>query len=214
LGSTFSATSNLGVGIGGAFSGDAGLVADVCPASPSCTWGSPSSTPPNFTAGDALVYAFDPNGSGGNGAGTGPISLTFSTPVFGAGAWIDADTNGTYTATIAAYNAGGLIFTSSGQTSDSSGDPLFLGVLDSTAEITQIVLTLTSCPGCGQPGNDTGDFAMDTLLMTDQTSSVPEPSSVLLLGSGLVGMAWTLRRRSRKSGRQVVGFGSGLGKPV
>jgi len=193
----FSATSGLGIGVTGAFSivptDNTGLVADVCPDSPTCSW---TTSGTGINAGDTTVWAFDPNAAGGNGAGTGPITLSFGTDLIGGGAWLQADTTGSYTAQIQAVNGGTSLgfFT---VTSDGSGDPVFLGALDTTNDISKIVFSLTSCAGC----SNLGDFALDTLLMTDQPSSggVPEPSSLFLLGSGLLGMGWTVRRRSAKS---------------
>jgi hypothetical protein len=195
LTSGFDATSSLGISLIGDFEGTAGdgLVAVVCPATPSCSW---TTSGTGMNAGDSDIWAFDNT----SGLGTGPLSLAFGTDLLGAGAWIEGDTNGQYTAEIQVYNGATLLFTSTAGegTSDSSGDPVFLGVLDTTPEITSVVFSLTSCGGC----SNLGDFAIDTLLMTDPASATPEPSSLLLLGSGLAGMAWTLRRKSWKKNRR------------
>jgi hypothetical protein len=187
----FSAISVLSIVVSGNFSaGDnTGLVADVCPSSPACSWSASGS---GMNAGDADIWAFD----NGNAIGTGPITLSFSTPLVGAGAWIEGDTGGSFTAQIQAFD-GGSSLGSFALTSDGSGDPIFLGLLENpaTANITSIVFSLTVCAGCNG-GGDTSDFAIDSLLMADQGGATPEPASLLLLGGGLTAMAWTLRKRS------------------
>lgn len=183
----FAATSANTVGVTGAFSAsdDTGLVAVVCAALPTCSWGPETS---GMNPGDSDIWAFDNS----TGLGTGPLTLTFSTPLIGGGAWIDADTDTGYTASIQAFNGG----TSLGSFSVGSGnsDPIFVGVLENpaTSNITKIVFSLTACADC----SNLGDFAIDTLLMKD-TAVAPEPSSVLFFGIGLAGMAWGLRNRSR-----------------
>jgi hypothetical protein len=188
----FAATSAQSIGVTGNFSaGDnTGLVAVVCPANPSCTWTAAS----GMVAGDTDIWAFD----NGTGLGTGPIDLSLATAVLGAGAWIGADTTGAFTASIQAFNGNTAIAPASTSTSDGTGDPVFLGLLDSTADITRIEFSLTNCAGC----SNNGDLVIDTLLMTDTVSPTPEPSTMALFGGGLAGLAWTLRRRSSKHGRK------------
>jgi hypothetical protein len=45
--------------------------------------------------------------------------------------------------------------------SDTAGDPIFIGIQDTVAEITSLVFVLTSCTGTGC---DVNDFAVDTLI--------------------------------------------------
>ena len=77
-------------------------------------------------------------------------------------------------------------------TSNANGDgsAAFIGVGDVTgANITKIVLSSVD-----QFGNN--DFAINDVSLT--SSTVPEPGSMALLSSGLLGMAGVLRRKFRK----------------
>jgi hypothetical protein len=188
----FSAASVLGVGVTGSFSVSNGLVAVVCPGSPTCSW---TTSGTGMSGGDSTIWAFN----NGTGLGTGPISLTFSKSLIGGGAWLQADTSGAYTASIQAFNGGTSLGTFT-LASDSSGDPVFLGVLESpaTANITKLVFALTACAsGC----SNLGDFAIDKLFMTDPATTAPEPSSLLLLGSGLA-IVWVFRKRTSQNSRR------------
>src|SRR5579863_6704081 len=120
----FSATSALAVGVTGNFSAadNTGLVADVCPAAPTCSW---TTSGAGMNAGDSDIWAFDNNAAGGAGAGTGPIDLSFSKSLLGAGAWLEGDTSGTYTASIQAFDGAVSLAPASTVVSNATGDPVF-----------------------------------------------------------------------------------------
>ncbi len=171
----FNATSTGGVGITGTFACCGGERRDQ-----GNGWAG------NFANGDHLVWT----------EGNGPLTLSFSTPLSAVGAQIQADYFGAFTAQIQAYNGNTLLgtFSESGNsTSNGDNSAIFIGVKDSTAEITSIVFSLTSC------SNACTDFAINQLSLTSSGGQqVPEPASMFLLGSGLLGVASSLRKRLQK----------------
>jgi hypothetical protein len=112
-----------------------------------------------------------------------PITITFGTPVFGAGAYVDDDLTITgFTASISAYSGDTLlgVFSASGS-GNGFGTVPFLGLLDDTAEITRVVFEIT----------DTGaftplDMAIDTVVLNDAAVPAPEPGTSLLLSASLL----------------------------
>jgi hypothetical protein len=163
--------------------GGNGTVARVCPAAPSCSW---TTSGTGMSAGDYLFWASDPN------QGTGALTLSFPL-LSGVGFWIQADAVGQFTAQIQAFNGSTLEGTFTA-TSDANGDPVFLGVRSDNiaTNITKVVISLTSC---GFKNCDLNDFAIGSLLLRDPVITTAEPSSLFLIGGGLVLLGWKHRRR-------------------
>jgi hypothetical protein len=184
----FAATSTGGVAISGHFSGPSPTGLTACEAPPNtCNWSG------GFTPGDSLVWA----DNGSSIPGSGPLSLSFGA-LLGAGAMIQSDAAEPFTAQIQAFD-GAVLLGSFTVASDANSDPLFIGVLDTTAEVTSVSFDVinTSIPH---------DFAIDTLdLRTASNSTVPEPSALIssLLLVGLLLVARTLLARFRNSSREA-----------
>lgn len=148
-----------------------------------------------FSNGDILIWSFDNNAN----AGTGPD--TFDFPLgFGAGAAIQADAPGQFTAKVELFSGStSLGFVT--LTSDPAGDAIFIGAVDSVAEVTKAVFSLTAAqPSLNNSGNNLGDFALDTLFLANARGvgpTVPEPSSILLLGFGGAILGFKFRRARR-----------------
>jgi VPDSG-CTERM motif len=141
----------------------------------------------NFAPGDALLWN---QGSGGN------ITIAFGSPIYGAGAFIQSDDYGAFTAFISAYSGATLLGTEAfngDSTGANDGSAIFAG-LDSASPITSVVFGLTA------PPND--DFAIDALDL-DTTNvvklGVPDAGSTsLLFGMASLGLGF-FRRKLAKS---------------
>jgi len=135
----------------------------------------------NFAPGDHLLWT----------QGGGPITVfQFSTPVYAAGAQVQADFFGDFTAQISELDSHGNIlfsFTTSGvSTSNGDNSAPFLGISSTTpiAGIEFSVLSATSSPT---------DFAINQL----DISTVPEPSAIVTAALGismLLGYRWRRRK--------------------
>jgi len=156
---------------GGTFSG---LTSVVCPATPSCSWSNST-----FPAGDTLIFTSD--GTNANG----PLFLFLGNPVFAAGLALQANASGSFTAEIQVQFTGGGLSSVYTLNSDSSGDPVFIGLGDSSQEIQGVFFDVTN-------SGSNEEFAADTLY-----TSAPEPASILLFGSALVGIGLTALLRGR-----------------
>lgn len=141
----------------------------------------------NFAPGDALMWTNDT---------AGPMSLSFSSLVFGGGAQIQQDSYGAFTAVISAYDSGGNLlasFTLAGNgTSGEDNSAIFIGILDTVADISRIEI------GMFQSDED---FAINQFDLVGFATGVPEPGVLGMFGAGLAGIILLiLVRRSRFAG--------------
>lgn len=134
----------------------------------------------NFPAGEALLWT----------AAVGPdVTLTFASPIYGAGARIQANYGGAFTARITASD-GSLLgtFALDGLSDATQGEAIFIGVLSTQADIGSISFTLDSASYMPN------DFAVGTVLLNTM-APVPEPESLAMMFAGLGVLGAVARRR-------------------
>ena len=136
----------------------------------------------NFSPGDHVLYT----------NGHGPLTLTFDNGYSDVGAYIQTLATGNFTAELKIYNGttGLDTLTVHGVSNNhNDGTAVFLGAKDLTVNnITQAVFSITVGPSLA----NLRAFAIDGLYLS---STVPEPGTLVLLGSGLIGLAGFARRR-------------------
>jgi len=142
----FSATSVSGLGITGVFDRGVGQVV----VQTVCGWFG------NFASGDVLVWTNAPSGRG-------PLTLSFSAPIVGAGAKIQADDFGPFTGLIEAFSGDvslGFVTEDGNSTPRGDNSAIFIGVKDLDGpNITSLVISLTAAP------ISTTDFAINQLSL-------------------------------------------------
>ena len=183
LGQYFNAFSAGGVLDSVALAGSNSVIVVVCPASP-CNWTGGT----GLTAGGSLIWTSDA-GNGGNG----PLTVGFGISVAGAGALIQANAPGQFTAQIEAFH-GASSLGSFSVTSDPTGDAVYIGVSDQTGRnITAVAFSLVSCgtiDGVSDSNCNVADFGVDTVMINAPPPSFPAPT-LALPSDGATGVSLT-----------------------
>jgi hypothetical protein len=158
------------------------------------------------SAGNALQTLIEGNSFGWSGnfapgvsvlwdAAVGPdITLTFANPVSGAGAQIQSDFGGNFTAQITAFDKNGATlgsFSEKGVATENNDDSaIFIGLLDNSADIAKIQFILTDAT------SSPNDFAIGSADFSGTgVSETPLPSAFLLFASAVTGLGFYGRRR-------------------
>ncbi len=118
------------------------------------------------------------------------ITISFSSPIFGAGVQVEpaqvAEYPAPFTGWVTAYDGDSVLGTFSvtgTRTLEENAPAPFLGVESDTADITSLVYHVTVQTN----GPQTGDMVMDFLSL-ETTTPTPEPSNVVLIASGLLAL--------------------------
>ena len=143
-----------------------------------------------------FVYSF--SGSNFVNGNNNTFSITEPSLITTTGAFNVSFKIGKGTFTSGYFDAATDCFTFSTSTvvdcdSSATGDSFFANFSGATAPGTYAA----GLPGCGANNGGPCEI-LESLTISGSSSATPEPSSLILLGSGLLGVAGTLRRKWRR----------------
>jgi hypothetical protein len=143
----------------------------------------------NFTTGMGLVY----NGALDVENTPADVVLNFNQAEYGAGAYVETDAFGAFTATITLYNSSDIAigsYVEAGTSATAPGTAIFIGAYDPTADVWAVGFNLLNA-------NGVDDVAVGMAGLMDSLPNVgtPEPASMLLIAPALLGLAAFGRKR-------------------
>lgn len=153
----------------------------------------PLGIPTNFASGDFVLFTgFRPDTPFPSIGNPGPLTITFDTPVRGAGAQIAVDDTPLFKAFISAFDETNTLlgtFEADGTASENlDNSALFLGILSDTANISRLVFSTSESERA---------FAINKLSIA--SAAVPEPTFVIgLLAFGTLGAGSALKRQLKQ----------------
>lgn len=137
----------------------------------------------NFAPGDELLFT---------NFASGPISISFSSLVAGAGAQIQRNAFGVFTASIQAFDSGnnsmGLFLLGGSSTSAGDNSAIFIGIENAAGGIARVEFNVTGG----------SDFSINQMDIKYHADAVPEGQSVALFAAGIPALWFGIRRRIRK----------------
>jgi hypothetical protein len=139
----------------------------------------------NFDDGMGVLY----NAVTSQGNTEADIAATFGVGVYGAGAYIQANFGGAFTATVTLFDINYQplgSFSAPGFSDGNVGTALYIGAYDSNPDVYAIQFNVLDI-------NGHDDFAIGEMLLA--TQPIPEPGTLLLLGPSALGLLGVIRRR-------------------
>lgn len=139
----------------------------------------------NFFPGETVLWNQDQTGFDDS------IVAIFNTGTFGGGAQIQADTFGAFVGILNVYDTSlNLIATvneNGNSNANGDGSAIFIGYQSGTADIGALQFLVSDVNGANT-------VAIGTMSIYT-SSAVPEPGSLVMFGSGIIGLAGVLRRK-------------------
>jgi len=165
--------------------GNTGMVGNAGSALPLQVWQQSVSWIGNYPANMGGLYnGFDTIGNPPDG-----LAATFNLGLYGAGAYIQANLYGPFTATVTLFDSSLQplgSYTANGSSDTLVGTALFIGAYINTPSVWAVRFDVVDANGDNSTGIGT---------MRLQTSSVPEPCTLMLVGTSALGLLGVVRRR-------------------